>query len=116
MPICPNCEYEYVEGVTECPDCGYMLVDKHEFEEHLVNPEDWAEVYRTNEEYEAEMLKANLEGAGIETLIHAKKDRSFPAIGDLAVIKILVRKVDVEESRKIIEDINSSSAEEGEEI
>lgn len=114
MPICPNCEYEYVEGVAECPDCGYLLIPKEEFEEHLINPEDWAEVYSTNVEYEAEMLKANLEGAGIETLVQTKKDRSFPAIGDLAVIKILVRKSDLDESRLIIEDINSR--EEGENL
>lgn len=114
MPICPNCEYEYVEGITECPDCGYVLIDKQEFEEHLINPEDWDVVYTTNEEYEAEMLRANLEGAGIETLIDTKKDRNFPAVGDLAIIKILVRKVDVEESKQIIDDINASSPEEGE--
>jgi len=40
MPICPNCEYEYVEGITVCPDCGYELVEEKEFEEHLIDAED----------------------------------------------------------------------------
>ncbi|HBC47276.1 MAG TPA: hypothetical protein DCZ43_09540, partial [candidate division Zixibacteria bacterium] len=24
--ICPNCKYEYLHGVTKCPDCGADLV------------------------------------------------------------------------------------------
>ena len=26
MPFCPECKYEYVPGITECPDCGRKLV------------------------------------------------------------------------------------------
>lgn len=106
MPICPSCEYEYKEGVTVCPDCGYQLIDEDEFNQHMINPEDWEVVYTTNVEYEADMLKANLDGAGIETTIIPKKDRSFPAVGDLAVIQLLVRKDDVSSANQIIQDIN----------
>ena len=28
MPICPNCEYEYIEGISICPDCNVALVDE----------------------------------------------------------------------------------------
>jgi hypothetical protein len=106
MPICPGCEYEYIEGIKVCPDCGYQLIDDEEFNEHMINPEDWEVVFTTNEEYEADMLKANFEGAGIETAIIQKKDRNFPAIGDFAVIKIMVKKVDAEAALQIISDIN----------
>ena len=27
MPFCPNCRYEYRADVSECPDCGEVLVD-----------------------------------------------------------------------------------------
>lgn len=109
MPICPNCENEYQEGITVCPDCGIELINNEEFTENLTTPEDYKVVYSTSAEYEAEMLKANLQGAGIEALIVPKKDRNFPAVGDLAVIDLLVRKESFEEASQIIKDINSNN-------
>lgn len=109
MPICPNCENEYMDNVTICPDCGVELVENDEFTENLTTPKDYQIVYTTSEEYEAEMLKANLDGAGIEALIVPKKDRNFPAVGDLAVIDLLVKKEDFEEATRIINDINSNN-------
>ncbi|AFN74865.1 hypothetical protein MROS_1631 [Melioribacter roseus P3M-2] len=105
--ICPKCEYEYVEGIQECPDCGVQLVTREEFEGHLVHPEDWVVVYTCSDNIEAEMYKANLESADIETLILSQKDRSYPTVGDLAIVKILVRKNDVDSALEIIRDINS---------
>lgn len=104
--VCPNCEYQYVEGVEVCPDCKVELVSEKDFEGHLVHYEDWVVVYTTNEEYEADMFKANLEGADIEASVMMKKDRSFPAVGDLAVVKVLVRKKDSDAATRIIDDIN----------
>lgn len=106
--ICPNCEYEYVEGITKCPDCGEKLIPLEDFTSRLTKPEDWVTVYTCSETYEADMLKANLEGAGIQSLILVQKDVSFPTPGDLSVIKLKVKKDDAEEARDIIDDINSS--------
>ena len=30
MPVCPNCGYEYVEGITICPDCNTALVNEED--------------------------------------------------------------------------------------
>ena len=30
MPWCPNCKFEYKEGITKCADCGADLVDSYE--------------------------------------------------------------------------------------
>jgi hypothetical protein len=39
--ICPNCRYEYVLGVTTCPDCGAALVYKLQTESaHLSKEPD----------------------------------------------------------------------------
>lgn len=103
--ICPNCEAEYVEGITVCADCGTELITKEDFELNLIHHEDWTSVYSTDVIYEAEMIKANLDGANIESVILSQKDKNFPAWGDLSVIKILVKKEDAEDSKKIISEI-----------
>ena len=113
--ICPKCEYEYVEGINICPDCNTELISVEEFEGHLVHPEDWIIIYTCDESYEAEMFKANLESANIETLIISQKDRNYPSVGNFSVIKILVKKTDQSEALEIINDINSRNSNSGDE-
>lgn len=105
--ICPKCEYEYIDDIKVCPDCGTVLVSKDDFEGHLVHPEDWIIVYTCAEPYEAEMFKSNLESTDIETLIISQKDRNYPTVGDMSVVKLLVRKKDQQAAVEIINDINS---------
>ena len=104
--ICPKCEAEYVEGIEVCPVCQIELIPKEDFELNLVHHEDWTTVYSTDKLYKAEMIKANLKGGNIEAIILSQKDQSFPATGDLAVIKLMVKKEDAEDALKLIEDIN----------
>ena len=104
--ICPRCEYDYVEGIKTCADCGTELISNEDFEGNLVHPSDYTVIFTCSEEYEAEMLKANLKGAGIEASILGQKDRSFPGVGDLAVIKLLVKKTEAKQALEIIEDAN----------
>ncbi len=113
--ICPKCELEFVDGIVVCTDCGETLISKEDFEGNLVHPYDWVIVYTTSENYEAEMFKANLLGAEIESLILGQKDRNYPAVGDLAVIKLLVKKDDAENAIEIINDINSTKDKNNEE-
>lgn len=105
--ICPKCETEYVEGIEVCSDCGTELIKVDDFELNLVHHEDWTTVYSTDVLYEAEMIKANLDGADIKAIILSQKDKNFPATGDLSVIKLLVKKEDAEDSLKIISDLTN---------
>ncbi|MCP5062286.1 MAG: DUF2007 domain-containing protein [Ignavibacteriae bacterium] len=105
--ICPSCEAEYVKGVSVCADCGTELIPKEDFELNLVHHQDWVTVYSTDYIYKAEMLKSNLAGAEIEAIILSQKDKSFPVSGDLSVIKLMVKKEDADDAKKLIEDINN---------
>ncbi len=106
--ICPKCEYEYHEGISTCPDCNTKLVTTDNFDGHLVHPKDWVIIYTCEDVLEAQMLKSNFEGAEIEVLVLNQNDSSFPVVGDLSMIKILVKKNDANDAVAILNDINAS--------
>ena len=112
MPVCPNCTYEYIEGIVICPDCNTPLVDASELNNYeKLSEEDWALVYNTFNLIDAEMLKENLKSAGISASILSQKDSSFPAPGDLSNIKLFVKKADVPDALEFIQTVKSKSAE-----
>lgn len=106
--ICPKCECEYLDRVKTCADCGTDLISVEEFEGNLIHPKDWVTIHFGSDIIEAEMLKANLEGAGIESIIISQKDRSIPYLGEISPVKLLVKKKEAEEALLIIDDINST--------
>jgi len=108
MPVCPNCNYEYVPGITICPDCNIPLVDSIELEKYSeLSEKDWVLVYTAFNEIDADMLKENLESAGIAASILSQKDSSFPAPGDLSTIKLFVKKADVPDAIEFIQEVKS---------
>lgn len=108
--ICPKCEYEYIETVKTCPDCGSGLVTSEDFEGNLVHHSDWCVACTCSNNIEAEMMKTNLESAGIESLVLSQSDRSFPVEGNMTIVKVLVKKSDSSEASEIIDDIFNSSS------
>ena len=105
MPICPSCNYEYVEGVTICPDCNTRVVKKKDLPKwEELSENDWVLVYTSGNEIEVEMIRANLESAGLEVNILSQKDHNFPAPGDLSIIKLSVRKYNVQQALRFIQD------------
>ena len=117
MPICPNCKYEYIEGILICPDCNVALVDElKNFNE--LSEDEWVLVYTSFSVIDVEMLKENLESAGMSASILSQKDSSFPVPGDLSKVKLFVKKADVSEALEFIQTVKSKSVdteEDGEE-
>ena len=106
MPICPKCNYEYVEGMTLCPDCNTALVAVEELEKFdELSENDWVLIYTSFYEFDIDMIKSNLEGAGIAASKLSQKDHSFPAPGDLSVVKLMVKKNDVQAALEFIRDL-----------
>lgn len=110
MPICPNCKYEYIEGIVICPDCNTPLIEALELNDYSeLSEQDWVLVYTSFSVIDVDMIKEFLESAGISASILSQKDSSFPAPGDLSKVKLFVKKVDVSEALEFIQTVKSKS-------
>jgi hypothetical protein len=92
-PVCSECSIE-VDGKIYCKEGNHRQYD-----------EDWVVIYTTQYEYEAEMLKANIESAGIPCVVFSTKDHSYFMTVGFGIVKILVPKNQKEIALKIIEDL-----------
>lgn len=77
--------------------------------------ENFKVIYTCEHMYEAELLKANLESAGIETFIMGQKDRNYPPIGGPAMIKVLVANENEQEALEYLNSLNNDEIENDEE-
>jgi hypothetical protein len=112
MPVCPNCEYEYYEGITICPDCNTPLVDENSLNQiEELSEEDWVLVYTSGNELEVEMMKGILESAGLSASVLSQQDHNFPAPGDFSVVKLFVKKNDVQAAINFIHDAQQRNSE-----
>ncbi len=71
-------------------------------------------VYSSFYEIDVEMLKDNLQSAGIGATMLSQKDHSFPAPGDLSVVKLMVKKSDVQAALNFIQEVKSKGNDEQE--
>jgi hypothetical protein len=131
LPFCPHCGYTLegsksdspveceehhdnlaigicvICGKPVCSECA-LLEDGKIFcqnDEHVEIFEDWAVVYTCEAEYEAQMVKSNLEMTGLKAMIFSQRDSVF--YGNIGYINVMVPKIDVTEAEKVIEKINN---------
>lgn len=73
---------------------------------------DWVQVYSTNTEIDAELIKQNLENNDIPANILSQVDstRQF-TVGFLAIVKIFVEKENYDKAKEIIDAINNGEFE-----
>ena len=89
MPYCPTCKQEYVEGTTECVDCGSKLVDELPFQAVAAEGTTWVEIASTGTDDEARLIKGFLDAEGIPAQIENVKfteaPTTFGAMGDIRI-------------------------------
>lgn len=114
MPYCPNCKYDYVDGIKTCPDCYAELlpgnVPEQEPETPLHNADDYpVEVYAAKNAAEAEIVGGMLEDAGIMVWVktQAVKRRSFTEI--LSTDKVYVPASRAAEALQLIQSVISEN-------
>jgi hypothetical protein len=79
MAFCPNCEAEYKEGLTVCPDCDLELVPE-------LTPENRVHDTGEGEPVPLQSFKTGAEAEMVRELLNKNGIRSFVEGGDFAVI------------------------------
>jgi len=103
-PICRE-SVQKIAGKLFCRD-----------DSHVKLYHDYALLYRTSTEYEAAMIKANLEGTGIPVSVFSQSDHVyFVTMGDLAVVNIMVPKTRIHEAQELLKNLLSSKTPFGDE-
>jgi hypothetical protein len=83
MPVCPQCETEYLEGTTTCADCNVALVaelatsaaEDQELVEHTVL------VHEAANELESQAIVSLLEAEGIASAVRTNpKQAVYPMV------------------------------------
>jgi hypothetical protein len=103
--FCPKCKYEYVENVTECPDCRVALIEQlpSEPEPEFV---DFQEVMATYNPADIAFLKSLLDSENIQYFF---KGEHFMYVRPLAdPVRLMVRTDQVEIVVEMLKDLELS--------
>lgn len=80
-------------GKPLCARCAGKRTTPYLCDEHGSVPiiGAWAQVYSTTGEFEAQLLRENLQAEGLEAEIFSQKDHIYPVdLGELSIVRIMV--------------------------
>ncbi|MFB6271427.1 MAG: putative signal transducing protein [Salinibacter sp.] len=67
--------------------------------------EDWISVFRTNTDYEADLVRDRLDDSGIPAVVLTQRDHAFNlTVGDLAAVHVLVPPEQAESAVSLLEE------------
>ncbi len=99
--FCPTCGSEYVEGITECGDCGVSLVGRLPKFDDSPDP---LRMLRVTGPTEAPMIKELLENNGIDSILQGEASAAtIPATGDFNEVRIWVPASNAVRAHQLIE-------------
>ncbi len=82
MPICPVCKYDYVNGETECIDCGVTLVDELPTDSDVALDDiKFAPFRNYPNRLQAEMIRGALANEGVPSIIKIDEAFGFAEMG-----------------------------------
>jgi hypothetical protein len=115
MPFCPNCRYEYVEGVQTCPECGANLAPGSLAAEAEGEPKvEYVRLMTLSDPSAALVFRATLGEAGIPAIVQTHG----PISGELAAVAdnitddyavLFVREDQLEEALRIVQEMQSGA-------
>lgn len=108
---CPSCKAEYVEGITECPDCHVPLVKElsQDIEETADTSDMWKLAGDFTDEIQAQLAEGMIREKGIQCWLENVTFHSAPVpmSGDMTRIRLWVDKEHLEEARSILADTDT---------
>jgi predicted amidophosphoribosyltransferase len=100
--ICPNCKAEFVEGITECPECGIPLVETlpEKREEKILQ---YLEILATYNLADIAVIKSILDDGGID--YHLQGEMFNIVEPWVQPVKFFVREDQVELAKELLKEI-----------
>lgn len=103
--FCPDCQSEYIAGITRCPVCHVDLVPTLPAE---AEPEfiDYTEVLATYSPADVAFIKSLLEGEGIQYFFKGEHFMYMRPLAD--PVRLMVRSDQVDAARELLKDVELS--------